>query len=387
MLPFSAFKQDKVLTKQGPRPVYGTLGDAFLQKRVLNALLDWTLDADARDFNLDTVDGETNSISDVLSRANNLPFLSERRVVVVTRAERLEGMQRSGDSDDSKSSKGKGSPAKRLVEGIEKLPATTVLIFSRTPETPEPGTRASTLRCVHATVDKAIDKAGLIIDCTIGPKNAQLATAVLENEAQSRHIPLSRDAASHLVTRAGNDLALLFNELEKCALRAGLGNAVTPAIIDDMVKRAPQETIFDLTDAMGDRKTPRAIGLLRELLSGGEAPELVLSMLVRHLRQLIQARALLDARLPLDSSVASRISPALAAQLPREGRDNLVNLLQSQGWLGRRLASQARNFSTEQLQHALAAALATDLAMKGIEGDGGTPELLIELLVTRLCTV
>jgi DNA polymerase-3 subunit delta len=180
---------------------------------------------------------------------------------------------------------------------------------------------------------------------------------------------------------------LLFNELEKCALRAGIGSPVTAPVIDEMVKRAPQETIFDLTDAMGERKTARAVGLLRELLGGGEAPELVLSMLVRHLRQLLQARALLDAKLPLDGSAAGRMTPALAAQLPREGRDNLANLLQSQSWLGRRLAAQARNFSSEQLQQALAAALAADLAMKGIEGDGGPPELLIELLVTRLCTV
>jgi DNA polymerase III delta subunit len=82
--------------------------------------------------------------------------------------------------------------------------------------------------------------------------------------------------------------------------------------------------------------------------------------------------------------------PSLAAQLPRDGRENLATLLQSQNWMGRRLATQARNFSVPQLQSALEAALQTDLAMKGIEGDGGADsqkqsELMMELFIARLC--
>jgi DNA polymerase III delta subunit len=73
--------------------------------------------------------------------------------------------------------------------------------------------------------------------------------------------------------------------------------------------------------------------------------------------------------------------PELAAQLPKDGKDNLASVLQSQSWRGRRLAEQARNFSTEQVEAALQAALAADLAMKGIEGEGGTSELLLELAV------
>jgi DNA polymerase-3 subunit delta len=394
MLPFPAFKRDKVLSKdKEPLRVYGTLGDAELQRRVVASLLDWSMDADARDFNLDVMDGESSSISDVMSRGGNLPFLSERRVVHVLRAERLEGMHRGGDSDDKpvkpkgKAAKSAGaSPAKRLVEGLQNLPPTTVVILSRTPETPEVGARAATARCINANVDKAIDVAnfGLLIDCTIGAKNASMATAVLESEAVARGIPLSREAAAHLTARAGNDIARNLNELEKCALRAGIGNTVTPAVIDDMVQRAPSETIFDLTDALGERKTARAITLLRELLGEGQAPELVLSMLVRHLRQLLQARALLDARLPLDGSAANRIGRDLSVQFPKDGRDNLLNLLQSQNWLGRRLGQQARNFSTPQLQSALQNALEVDLALKGIEGDGGTPDLLLELLLAKM---
>ena len=398
MLSYSAFTRAKALTKINntsvPRRVYGTLGDAFLQKRVVDSLLEWTLPVEARDFNLDTLDGETATIMDVLSRAGNLPFLADYRVVLVQRAERLEGLHRSNEearegkeksaAEKSSAEKSKQSPTRRLTDGLSNLPPTTVLILSRTPEVPEPGARAGAPRCVHATVDKAIEGHGLIIDCTVGSKGAALATAVLNQEAAHRGIPLDSDAVEHLVTRAGHDIAHLLNELEKCALRAGIGEPVTVGIIDEMTKRKPQETIFDLTVALGERRGPRALGLLRELIEGGEAPELILALLVRHLRQLLQACTFLNAGLPLDRSLQTRLPSTLAEQLPRDGRENLVVLLQSQPWLGRRLGQQARNFSISQLETALQSALATDLAMKGIEGDGGSSELLLELLVTRL---
>jgi DNA polymerase III subunit delta len=398
MLAYTEFKKSKALPNNAPLRVYGVLGDGFLQKRVVDALLDWILPPDARDFNLDTLDGETSTITEVLSRCGNLPFLADVRVVLVQRAERLEGLHRGGDDGEEKpKAKGKGaakgaakgtlSPAKRLSEAFEKLPESTVLILARTPETPEPGARAATPRCLNANVDKSLEKVGLVIDCTVPAKNAGFAIRVLMDEAARRQIPLAPDAAEHLVTRAGMDIANLLTELEKCALRAGLGQMVTAPIIDEMVKRAPHETIFDLTDALGARQTPRAIGLLRELVAGGDAPERILATLVTHLRQLLQARAFLDARLSLDASLSYRLPPDLAAQLPKDGKDNLANVLQVQAWRGRRLAEQARNFSTEQIQAALEAALAADLAMKGISADitgdaeGGTPELLLELAV------
>ncbi len=395
MLSYSDFKKSKVLPNGAPVRVYGLLGDAFLQKRILSAMLEWILPPDARDFNLDTLDGETTALTDVLSRCGNLPFLADFRVILVQRAERLEGLHRSSEEGETKPkgkaakgvSKGALSPAKRLSEGIEKLPQSTILILARTPETPEPGSRAATPRCINAAVDKSIEKQGVIIDCTVPLKNAGFAIRVVQDEAMHRHIPLAPDAANHLVMRAGMDIALLLNELEKCALRVGEGETVTRQIIDEMVKRAPQDTIFDLTDALGARNTPHAIGLMRELIGGGDAPERILATLVTHFRQLLQARAFLDARLPLDASLLHRLPPDLAAQLPQDGKDNLANVLQFQAWRGRRLAEQARNFTTEQIQAALESALSADLAMKGIsaditgEAEGGSSELLLELTV------
>lgn len=390
MLPYAAFNQDRVLHRGEPHRVYGVCGDSYLQTRVIQALLAWSVDESARDFNLDQLDGESAKIPEILAACGNLPFLSDRRAVIVRRAEKIEGLGKSEDGAP-KGKKAGPSPAKRLTEGLEGLPPTTVLILARTPETPEYGARPGTTRVINAALDKEIERLGLAIDCTVDARNTGMATSIVEAEAATRKIPLARNASAHLVERCGNDIALLLSELDKCSLRAGEGQPVTPAIIDEMTRRAPHETVFDLTDAIGERRAPRALTLLRELVGSGEPPELLLSLLVRHLRQLLQARAFMDANLPLDGSLLKRLPPQLAAQLPKDGRDNLAVLLQSQNWLGRRLAAQARNFTTPQLQAALEAALDVDLTFKGIEGDGGfepkkMPEAALELFVVKLCS-
>jgi DNA polymerase-3 subunit delta len=384
MLPYAAFNRKKVLVDDGaPRRIYGITGDAFLQKRVLHALLGWCVAEDARDFNTDVLDGESTSVTDLLARCGNLPFLSDHRVVVLHRAERIENLHRgagdggeegaASESTSASSKAGKSSGvAKRLGDGLKNLPETTVLILLRTPETPEPGARAATARCLNASLDKLIegkDCGGLIIDCTIpsGAKNDGIVIAILQKEAHASGIVLAPDAAPYLVQRCGHDISLLINELEKCALRAGPDNRVTRQIIDEMTRRLPQETIFSLTDALGERRTAHALGLLRELIESGDAPQQIISMLARHWRQLLQARALLDAKLPLDGSTLSRLPDDLADQLPRDGRENVANLLQSQSWLGRRLTSQARNFSTAQIVAILEGVLQADLAMKGLK--------------------
>ena len=386
---YAAFSDKRALDRKGaPHRVYGVWGDAYLQSRVIQALLGWSLSDDARDFNLDTLDGESTSVSDVLAAAGNLPFLSDRRAVVVKRADKLEGV--STATGGAKKKKTDASPAARLAEGIEKLPPSTVLILARSPETPEPGDKPGE-RCLNAALDKIVDAQGLLINCMVPPKAMPVAISIVEAEATAKEIILARGAAAHLVGRCGTDIAALLSELEKCALRAGIGRPITASVIDEMTRPMLQDTVFDLTDSIGARQGARALRSLQDLLGAGEPPELVMALIVRHLRQLLQARALLDEGLSLDGSAARRISPQLMAQLP-QGRDNLATALQSQHWMGGRLSSQARHFSVGQLTRALELAFEADLSAKGIEGNGGfeskdESRASLEILVAKLCAL
>ena len=364
--------------------------------RVVSSLVAAALGDGERDFNFDSLDGEGAKVSDILAAVGNLPFLSDRRVVLVKRAERVEGLGRASEGDAASAAKKKkaatgASAAARLSDGIAALPPTTVLILARTPETLEVGERAGE-RCLNLALDKVIDGAGALINCTVDPKNSGFVADILDKEAKARGLRLERGAAAHIAARCGSDIAQLLGELEKCALCAGLSSPITPAVIDEMTRPALGDTIFDLTDAIGERSAGKAISTLRELLERGEAPERLMSTVTGNLRQLLQARALLDAGLTLDAGAARKIKPELSAQLPKEGRDNLLQALANQSWLARRLATSARRFSLPQLARALELALEADLAMKGIEGDGGfdsktNSAATMEIFLARLCAL
>jgi DNA polymerase-3 subunit delta len=396
-LSFSAWQTRGALARGGaPFPVYGVWGDSFLQDRVVASLVETAIGEGERDFNLDSLDGEGAKVTDILAAISNLPFLSERRVVLVKRAEKVEGLGRASDGDDEEATSKKkkksqvgANAATQLAKGIAALPPTTVLILARTPKTFEVGDREKEhAQCLNITLDKIIADAGALINCVIAPKNQSIVAQVLDNEAKERDIKLVRGATTHLVNRCGTDIAQLLGELEKCALRAGLSAPVTPAIIDEMTRPALNDTIYNLTDAIGARKGGEALSILHELLERGEAPEKLMASIVLNLRELMQARALLDEGLPMDASVESRMTPQLRSQFPQNG---LIALLSNgQGWRANRAVNSARRFSQAQLRRALELCLEADLAMKGIEGDGGfdsktNSAATMEILIARLC--
>jgi len=390
---FPAWQKRGALARDGaPFRVYGVWGDSYLGDAVVASLVATAIGEGERDFNLDSLDGEGAKVADVLAACGNLPFLSERRVVLVKRAEKVEGLGRgdgetSGAAKSKKKATGAGAAAK-MSEGMDSLPPTTILILARTPESTEAGDKVGE-RCLNLALDKKIDELGALINCTVDPKNASLVAEILEQEANARGLMLERGAAGYLANRCGTDIAFLLGELEKCALAAGLKHKITPAIIDEMTRPALGDTVFDLTDALGERKGAQALATLHELLERGEAPERLMASVVGNLRQLMQARAVLDAGLPLDASLGRRMPPDFAAQLPKDGRDNLAGAIAS-NWTAKRLNTSARRFSSPQLRRALELCQEADLAMKGIEGDGGfdsktNSAATLEILIARLC--
>lgn len=421
MLPYPAFL--KTLAKESPRRVYGVLGDAYLQNRVVSAILERTLDADARDFNLDTVRGNSSSVAEVLSLIANLPFLAERRAVVVTEIEKLDGIGKAGtgaaassaadleetesegetdapdsiagEDDGKKPSKSvaKGaSAAKTLSDGLKNLPSTTVLILVRTPETPDINARKKEARLINAAIDKIIEGKpggeGVIVNCIIDPKDSRLATNLLLAEARERGIAVSPGIGEQLVERCGTDLQLLLGELEKCALFAGQG-PITANVVAEMTQPALHNTTFDLLDAIIERRGAPALDIVRGLFGAGISPEQLLSQLSNHLRLLFQARALLD------MGVAN--AGALAAMPSNERRqfptDGMVALLSnpSQNFRAGKMLAQGRRLPLLQIQSALEMAFETDLVLKGVAGDGGflpaknASRASLEILIARLC--
>ena len=141
----------------------------------------------------------------------------------------------------------------------------------------------------------------------------------------------------------GADLGTLDNTLHKLQAFVGADQPIECEAVEQCVAATRVHSIFELTDAIGHRDLGRASQLVRNALDGGESGLMILAMVARQVRQLIQVHAL---------KTRGVNAPDMAQQLKM--RPFLVD----------GLTRQAKRYSQPELCRALAAVGRADLAMK-----------------------
>ncbi len=104
---------------------------------------------------------------------------------------------------------------------------------------------------------------------------------------------IDRDLARLLVETTGSSLTALAAEVEKVSLHAGEREDIEK---EDLGVSIPGgiENIFNLLDALGDGDLQTAMICLRRLLESGSRPEHLIPMIARHYRQMIRGRSLIS---------------------------------------------------------------------------------------------
>jgi DNA polymerase-3 subunit delta len=148
------------------------------------------------------------------------------------------------------------------------------------------------------------------------------------------------------------------NELEKLFLYVGKRHDITREDVRAICSVSRQAVIWELTDALGARRTTQAITALESLLDAGEQPIGVLMMLVAQFRLMLLARDLLERKLisVRDGQGGNfefvkafeRLPEQVTAHFPRTKEGALPN-----AWRLYRCALGAKNFSTAELIRAM----------------------------------
>lgn len=247
------------IDKEALAPAYLLTGeDGFLVERALGRILARSVDGAARDFNLDFFYARDSRTADIVSQAETLPMMAERRTVVVKEADRLK------DLEPLTSYMGDPSPATVLVlvaEGAE--------------------------RSREAALSKSLGRHGVTVHF-YRPSDAEILRwiARIADEAGYR---MEADASSHLKDVLGDNLALIEAELVKVFNFVGDRKTVTLGDVREAVGDFGMPLVFELVDQVADKNTGRALEMLHRLLREGEQPLMVLAMLSRHWRRLIEA--------------------------------------------------------------------------------------------------
>ena len=238
-----------------------------------------------------------------------------------------------------------------LPDVLEQIPSTTILVFVE-----------DALRRGNPMLQLIEPLADTREFARLKPEEA---LEWLRGEVRRRGLHLTRNAAQTLVDRAGGDRGSLTQAVDKLSLYAGDAN-VDETIVETMVPATRSVSIFNLVDAVAERRLPDAMRALDGVRAEGEPEARIVQMLARTYRQIIVAREVIDR-----GGSNEEIQQAAKANF---------------AWLARRLRRQAQAYTQTSADAALARILEAEAAIISYRRDeGGLPEdVAVEILIADL---
>lgn len=251
---------DRELRADKVRPSYVVVGqESYLAQGAMRLIREKVCGVSSDDFSCRSFIAKEARPADVIDALRTVPFLSSRVLVIVRDAEAM---------------------PKDLTEAIsayiERPVDTSVLmvvglkIDGRT-------------RLMQVAADH-----GAVVECK--PLYADRVPDWINIEVKKNGKQISREAARFLADMVGNDLGQLSQAIDRLVLYVGDRKTVDLADIEHSIAETHQHTIFELTDAVGERRLSKAVSLLDNILENGGAPVLTLNMLARHFRILSKAK-------------------------------------------------------------------------------------------------
>ena len=262
------------------RPVYLVLGpEEYLCDKALAILKSRIMTPGAADFDYSVFTAGDVSIAEILEAANIFPMLSKRRLVIVENVGKL-----------------KDTDAEMLLEGLVSIsPRSTVILTA---------IELDKRKKIYKTFQKDFCL------CEFPSLKGPVLERWADDFVRKSGYRISAPALKRVVNIAGADLRTLAAEFEKLMLYAGEEKSIPDSVIEDLVRASRQQSIFDLTNAVGRRDRVGALRSLGNLLGMGEHPLVVVTMLSRHCRQmLIAIEGLRERKNPRDIASAAQIPP------------------------------------------------------------------------------
>lgn len=313
--------------------------DEFSLRQQVQTLRAAMGDPATAEMNTSVLEGKNASAAQVLSAARAMPFLSDKRLVIVEGL--LSWLSRKGAGKTGK------AELEELAGGLEDLPPHARIVFVET----------DTLSDKNPIVVAAKTLPGGFHKLFGPPPNVPAWIRGHAREVYDAEI--DTQAASALAAVIDNDLRAADNEIAKLATYVNGERPVTVADLKLLTTYSAEPDVFEMVDAIGRRDGETAVRLMHRLLKQDE-PLRLFGMIVRQFRLLILAREHLNAGgAPGGLSQAIGVHPFVA----------------------KKLAEQVRAFSMEQLEAIYRHLLDTDLGIKTGKVDGS---LALDLLIAGI---
>ncbi len=293
-------------------------------------LLDKLIEPQQRPVGLFNADPAQVSAAQILDELRTLPFLTEKRVVLVKAADKFVSENR------------------HLLEKYFDSPCSTGILVL-TVSNWDARTRLA----------KKLPKVGRLLSVT-APKPWQLPPRLIKYAGEAHDKNLTKATAELLIELTGDNLPRLYSEIDKLALFVADEKVITPRHIESLIGHNRLFNAFAVIDACLAGNIAKAVSRLRNMFAADKsAGYTVVGAFAYHLRRMFNAKVLLE----------KGIRP-----------DEIANRLRI--WYNRdALFAQLRKVSLAQIGANLQQLAATDYAIK----TGRTkPQVAIEQLVLKL---
>lgn len=322
------------------------------------------------DFDSETFIADERTPTEWVASASTIPFLSDRRTVIVRQL-----LRRDPDTSD-----GDAKAKKNLKNPLADLPDTGRVVLVADEEPGQDGDKKSRFTKIQTHWEKWVKEiGGTVIDCTIA--EGTLSKEFTE-EAKTWGKKLSRPAADLLVEMVGGSYSRGLGEVGKLALFIGDQEEIREEHVRQVVTATREWNMWGLIDAVRDRRVGEAVRQLRVLAGTNRkieeaAFQSIFPQLTRYFRLLWQARICHEYGVQQPSHAPEKVQ-ALFPKKP--------NLLSEKPGTLSRILPQAKKVSLSQITACLEEIAVADAELKGIRPSANSLDTL-ERLLMRLAEI
>jgi DNA polymerase-3 subunit delta len=249
--------------------LFGT--ESFLIHETIQLLIKHVLNEEERDFNLSTYDLEETPIEVALEDAETLPFLGDKRLIILQNPVFLTS-ERTKEKVDHNINKLGQFLANPAPYSIVVIAAPYEKLDERKKITKELKRNAETLEA------KKLNEQDL---------RNWIKERVLGNGSQ-----MDEKAIEKMIAIAGTNLFVLTNEIDKMSLYAGNEKKIDLQMVEMLVSKTLEQNIFELVEKVVHRKTEEALRIYYDLLKQNEEPLKILALLAGQFRLIYQVKEL-----------------------------------------------------------------------------------------------
>ncbi len=316
--------------REGLEPLYLLVGpERYLRRVAVQTVTEAALNATLiREFNESSFSLLTDSVRSAIAAAEQLPMMSERRVV------RVRDFARLRDADEDV-----------LIAYLANPSPSTVMIFTAD------------------DLDKRKKSTKALLDaCTVvdfSPLKDSEAKAWAKTYLKSLKSAADDQVVSEIINLVGTDVQTLANELDKLTSAAVDTGRITTELVDELIGRTRELSNFELGDHLLANNRKRALETLHRLLNDGAEPVMLIGLIAGNYHRLALGKHL----------------------LVRGGREEVFRNISMPPFKRDAYISTLQRSDAKKLARGIQLTAAADLAIKTSQA---TPRLQLELLVCAL---